>query len=291
MGESENVVYYSDMHAPGNREFLYPSLSDSLHVRLFTVALLPIDQGWNTRQVQSSYWRLYRNDAEGAALLRDAGPYPLRAGRLYFVPAGVRFDCHCEGSVGHFYIHFDLIGLPGFALRTLFGGPVCVPSDAALDTLAEPLVGTREAAPPGLTRQCAAKALVYGGLAAYLASVPPADVDRCGRLAEAHAPVLPAVEFIERNLGAELSNRQLADLCALSEDYFIRRFRECVGQSPAQFIQERRVTVAAQQLLFTDHSIERIAEATGFRNRFYFSRVFTRQTGVPPAAYRKTTRV
>src|SRR3712207_7781146 len=31
---------------------------------------------------------------------------------------------------------------------------------------------------------------------------------------------------------APLSNEELAGLCFLSEDYFIRRFRECTGQTP-----------------------------------------------------------
>jgi AraC family L-rhamnose operon transcriptional activator RhaR len=64
-----------------------------------------------------------------------------------------------------------------------------------------------------------------------------------------------------------------------------------VGQSPSHYIRERRVMLAAQQLLFSSASIDDIALATGFGNRFYFSRVFTRQLGVSPAAYRKTSRV
>jgi AraC-like DNA-binding protein len=59
----------------------------------------------------------------------------------------------------------------------------------------------------------------------------------------------------------------LAQLCYLSEDYFTRRLRECVGQSPSHYIRERRVTIAAQQLLFSSASINHIAAATGFGNR------------------------
>jgi len=77
----------------------------------------------------------------------------------------------------------------------------------------------------------------------------------------------------------------------MSEDHFIRRFRECVGQSPAQYIQEQRVARAAQRLVFTTESIDAIAAATGFANRFYFSRVFTRHMGTSPAAYRNAPRV
>jgi transcriptional regulator GlxA family with amidase domain len=135
------------------------------------------------------------------------------------------------------------------------------------------------------------QALLYEAFALALESVPPERMARSVSRTAALEPVLPAILWIEANLSQTLANGPLAALCCLSEDYFIRRFRECVGQSPAQYIQERRVTRAAQQLLFTAHSIERIAEETGFGSRCYFTRVFTRQTGVTPAAYRKASRV
>jgi transcriptional regulator GlxA family with amidase domain len=94
--------------------------------------------------------------------------------------------------------------------------------------------------------------------------------ERLRQLTQAHVPVLPAMQHIENNLSQPISNAELAKLCYLSEDYFIRRFRECVGQSPSQYIRERRVTMAAQQLLFSGASIDDIATATGFGNRLLF---------------------
>ena len=84
-----------------------------------------------------------------------------------------------------------------------------------------------------------------------------------------------------------MTNKSLAGLCCLSEDYFIRRFRDCVGQTPAQYLLSQRIMQAAQQLLFTDKSLEQVAEETGFGSRAYFSRMFARARGISPAAYRK----
>ena len=52
---------------------------------------------------------------------------------------------------------------------------------------------------------------------------------------------------------------------------------------------ERRVAWAARRLAFGDESIDAIALGAGFANRNYFTRVFTRHLGVPPAAYRRMT--
>jgi transcriptional regulator GlxA family with amidase domain len=96
---------------------------------------------------------------------------------------------------------------------------------------------------------------------------------------------------VDDHLAEPLTHADLAGLCHLSGDHFVRRFRDAIGRTPARYVTERRIAAAAQRLVFTRDSIDQIAEATGFGNRFYFSRVFARHMGTPPAAYRKTARV
>jgi AraC family transcriptional regulator len=223
--------------------------------------------------------------------------YPLAPGRLHFVPAGVRFSCRCTAArVGHFYIHFDVLGLPAPALDGLFARPVCLPPAPGLEGEADDLGAALSAtADPArrddLTLHCQIKALLYAALALHLGSVPEEERARCLTLAARLEPVRPALDFIEANLGARLTNAELAARCCLSEDHFARRFRECVGVPPGEWVAERRVRAAAQRLLLTGDAIERIAEETGFGNRYYFTRVFARRMGAAPAAYRKSGRL
>ena len=55
----------------------------------------------------------------------------------------------------------------------------------------------------------------------------------------------------------------------------------------AVHLKQRRIEKASILLHHTDHSIDEIAELCGFGDRYYFTRVFTRQLGLGPAAYRK----
>lgn len=265
---------------------------DTLHIRMFKVEWRPIGVGWNAQNVQSTYWRFYRNDRDGAALELPTGFYPLQGQRLYFVPAGVRFSCYNRQDLQHFYVHFDVIGLPPTAMRELFGMPLCLPPaptlEEAVQNLTEELAAGRQ---NEIVVQCRLKAVLYEGLARGLETFPPEQMARCVQRATALEPVLPAIRHIEANLSEPLANSRLSALCLMSENFFIRQFRQCVGQTPARYIMERRVTMAAQRLLFTDQTIDHIADALGFGNRFYFTRVFTCHLGVPPAAYRKAARV
>lgn len=267
--------------------------AEDLHIRVFAAKYVELRaRSWNSANVQDPFWRLYMNNQAGAALELADGSYPLDAEQLYLVPAGVRFSCGNAAPIGHFYVHFDVVGVPRVALRELFGRPLRVPDRPALVADARGLARALAERPEvGLIEQFQVKALLYGVLAAYLASQPADAMERYWVLAAAHAPVRAALREIEEHLSEPLSNRRLAQLCHMSEDYFIRRFRACVGQSPARYIQEQRVLRAAQSLLFTTDSMETIAAASGFANRFYFSRVFSHQMGVSPAAYRKAVRV
>lgn len=273
--------------------FRSSNLMDNLHLRLFQSAFCTFDAGeWRARDVQSSFWRFYMNFRDGAALELENSVMPLRAGQLYFVPAGVYFHCRSEARFEHFYVHFDVIGLPGLALRELFAAPIELPADKSLQSRTRRIARelSREA-PLDVGRHCFLKALIYSALALYLQSLSAESLNRVQQLSAVHAPVAPALRYIEDNLAAKFTNADLARLCHLSEDHFIRRFRECIGQSPVPYVQERRITLASQRLLFTEQSIEQIACESGFGNRFYFSRIFARHTGVSPAAYRKTSRV
>lgn len=265
---------------------------DHVHIRLFScrfVTLMP--SWWRLRNIQDSFWRLYVNNRDGAFLECSNDSHPLYGGRLYVIPAGVRFNTNLTQDVGHFYVHFDVIGLPYLARREMFSTPISLPHPPSLEQAAREIMQELETPKEAdLVLQFRTKAIIYEGLALYLHSIPPEQLQRCLQFAAVLEPVLPAIHHIEANISTRLLSSELAQLCHMNVDYFTRRFRECVGQTPGQYIQEQRVKLATQQLLFTDQSIEQIAANTGFGSRFYFSRVFARHTGVSPAAYRKASR-
>lgn len=273
------------MNAPvQTQEYRGDTLQDRLFVKVFTVARVTIDRNWNARDVCSGYWRIYINSRPGAAVeLADGTLYRLRPGHPHLIPAWVRFHCRNTCAIEHRYAHFDVIGLTAETVQRLFPRPLMVNLDEAEARLARTLDGSGS---PEVAI-CRAKAVIYTALAAAFRDLP----DGAAGLLDDPGPMAPALRQIETQLGAPLNNRALAALCHMSEDHFGRVFRARLGRTPAQYILERRIAAASQELAFTRDSIEQIAERLGFANRFHLTRMFTRRMGAAPAAFRRQLRV
>jgi AraC family transcriptional activator FtrA len=72
----------------------------------------------------------------------------------------------------------------------------------------------------------------------------------------------------------------------MSERTFLRRFRESVGLSPADWLQHERMCRARELLEVTDTPLHAIAEQCGYRSLETFRAAFRRVVGASPSAYR-----
>jgi AraC family transcriptional regulator len=112
----------------------------------------------------------------------------------------------------------------------------------------------------------------------------------------AHSPqdqlVRSASAYLDEHYAsADLSLAELAAAHGISPSQLSRRFRAVRGVTPVAYLRDRRLQQARELLTETDHTLQVIAEQTGYRSAFYLSRVFTAQTGRSPSEYRRTSRV
>ncbi|MBA3686382.1 MAG: helix-turn-helix transcriptional regulator [Planctomycetes bacterium] len=259
---------------------------DRLHLRVLQTRLVTLWPWWTYPDRMDDFWRIYIHTADGAAIGHGRRRIAMPAWRAVVVPAGVRFSCHAVPDVEQLYLHVDPLGLSGMTARKIFACPFVAPADAAIRTLAERL-GEDLGRPASAAVLCQAKALAYLVLSAQMRALPVQTASRALQLMEGDGAMAPALHLVDERLGQPLPNRLLAQACGISLDRFLRRFRDEIGQSPAQYVRDRRVAVGAQRLLYGDETIDDIARACGFGSRYYFTRVFARRMGIGPAAYRR----
>jgi transcriptional regulator GlxA family with amidase domain len=95
------------------------------------------------------------------------------------------------------------------------------------------------------------------------------------------------VAWIGTHLREDLSVTALAERASMSPRHFARAFAAETGSTPARFVERQRVTAAAELLLRTRWTQERIADRSGFGSVDALQRAFVRRHGVTPKAYRE----
>jgi len=96
-----------------------------------------------------------------------------------------------------------------------------------------------------------------------------------------------AKEMIAANLDNQLSLQALAAECRLSISHFTKAFKKTLGQSPHQWLLERRVEHARTLLMTTHLPLSEVANTCGFSDQSHFSRTFVKHAGWSPGAWRR----
>ena len=105
---------------------------------------------------------------------------------------------------------------------------------------------------------------------------------REGEVAKAKQAIRQAVE---RKAGFDF--KLFAEKEGLGYEKFRKQFAKETGLSPLNYLMELRMGKAMEMLIQPGPSVKEIAEALGFEDPYYFSRLFKRRKGVSPEAYRK----
>ncbi len=96
-----------------------------------------------------------------------------------------------------------------------------------------------------------------------------------------------SIDYIEQNLTKELDIGKIAKKAALSSFYYQRIFGAMCGMTVGEYIRERRMTLAAQELACSDCKVIDIALKYGYDSPDSFTKAFQRFHGITPARARE----
>lgn len=97
--------------------------------------------------------------------------------------------------------------------------------------------------------------------------------------------------YLHQNYTRVLSRQEIADAVGVNKHYLSRIFHQEQGLSPWEYLNRYRIKQAKELLRTTDASITAIAAQVGFGDLTYFGRVFHKQVGCAPRAYREHPRL
>lgn len=225
---------------------------------------------------------------QGASRFELDGEWSLREGDVVLVPAGAP---HRSTSM-----HEAEAWGVGFCVS-------CIASDGA-GPLLEPFERVRDGA-SAVVRVPKERRGYLAGLFAELERVlqtKPASLDAVQRslltliLAELDVQPAPksssgvvteALRFIERNCLRKLTLKDVAAAVRRSPAYVTTALTRATGKSAVQWIVAGRMAEARRLLAHSDELVDVISERVGYAHPTHFIRLFRREHGVTPAAWRK----
>jgi len=99
--------------------------------------------------------------------------------------------------------------------------------------------------------------------------------------------VMPALKLMHDQPWNRVSASDAAAACSLSRSHFGYLFRRAMGVSFGKLCQRTRLGFVAHQLLYTTHTLESIAQQTGFVDVSHLARTFAKHYGCTPSEYRR----
>ncbi len=98
--------------------------------------------------------------------------------------------------------------------------------------------------------------------------------------------IFASLKYIHSNYNSTVDIRQMAEADHLSASRYRAVFKKYTGLSPRNYVIELRIKRACELIIQTDLTFKEIANAVGWPDQLYFSRIFRERIGYTPGAYR-----
>lgn len=97
------------------------------------------------------------------------------------------------------------------------------------------------------------------------------------------------IKYIENNYAEKITIEDMARELGLSQSHFMKFFKNTMGTTFIDYLNEYRLTMASRLLISSESSILDIAAEVGFDNLSYFNRLFKKRFAATPREYRNSS--
>lgn len=94
------------------------------------------------------------------------------------------------------------------------------------------------------------------------------------------------LKYVENHYMEKITIEDMANELGISQSHFMKYFKNTMGTSFIDYLNEYRLTMASRLLVSSDSSILTIAEEVGYDNLSYFNRTFKKRFAMTPREYR-----
>jgi AraC-like DNA-binding protein len=279
-----------------------------LKLSLLHLGEITVGTEWQFEGVISPFSRLYLITKGEAWVWHHQQKFFLQPGNLYLIPSFTLSRYFCDSVMGQYYISFleetengssvfDLLPFCYEVLaldsdKDLFKRLLTINPGRSLQNI-DPKVYDNQSNLLSFNRtspnQPVSQLLETQGILLQLLSrFMQNATEVTTRQAPGPIQLRMVLNYIHTHLHEKITVEQLAAFQRLNVDYFSRQFQHQLGIRPIDYIINKRLERAQVLITTSSLSLQEIAEQVGVSDIYYFSRLFKRRFGMPPARYRKS---
>ena len=277
---------------------------EQMHPLVLNVGLAVHNADWNWKNVNSPFTRLYYVTEGSAQIELPDGIYTLSPKHMYFIPAFTIHTNICKSNFVHYYLHIyedhysdnDWLDHWKFPVEieatdldlALFKRLCEINPHMTLQksdpttydnnpTLMQNLIKNRQRA---FCDKVESRGIVFQLLSRFFKQGQSKIEMEDNRIAK-------TVLYIRKHLNEAIELEKLAEISCLSKDHFIRLFKNELGTTPLQYINQKKIEKSQLLLITEEIAVKEIAFQLAFEDYSYFNRLFKKITGVTPQEYRR----
>ena len=239
---------------------------------------------WSMRTHAAPISKIYFITEGECEITVHGATYKAKAGDLFFIPARVEHSYHNFAGTAFkkYWMQFELY--PGKDIVKLLGIDYRIreyDSERVVELFKRftSLYGSKD-----FSDCLSVKAIALELLSIYVRAAGTVVREKAE---EGYSEFSSVFSYIENNLSVKISNKTLADIAHMHPTHFIRSFKKETGQTPCEYVAQRKMERAKYLLESTELQIGEIAENLGYFDTMHFSKTFKKRHSVSPTAYRK----
>ena len=278
---------------------------DPLNLILLNIGYAIHEADWNWSTINSPFFRIYLV-MEGHSYVTIAGTkHLLTPGHLYLIPPFTLHSDSCDTHFSLYYIHVYENHLQDISLFDEMSFPFEVEAFNVDKYLFQRL---KEINPDKELmfydpKSYESSSILYSSIADSSHKKFPVFVETQGILWQIFSRflskasgivvtkdprILKGIKYIHENIEKNMTIGELASLCFLSDDHFIRLFKQEIGLTPIHYINQKKIEASQLMMIIQNIPIKDVAFALSFENITYFNRLFRRLVGKTPTQYKKS---
>jgi AraC-like DNA-binding protein len=242
---------------------------------------------WSGLRLNDDYHRLYFIASGEAQVIYNGVTQPLLAGHIYLFPTTTSFQYSCASQFHLLNICFKMTLQDGLDVLDMHPCAIDVPVVDIATTMNTMTQIDANVLKKSFSHQLAVRGMILTLLSPHFRA---RETDKNRQRRRDIQRMATVLRHISDNIRGGVAISELPAIAGMSRSHFSKKFHDCFGLSPQNYIRKQRIELVKHELHQSLLPLAVLAEDFGFCSPSHLTREFKQHTGYTPKDFRNLDR-